>query len=139
MIRRHNVLCRVFALIAVLITLPLLLFYGQKKSEQKNESPPHHYPSYIQYSIDIPLSAVTLEKDDLSSKVISLSCHKQSKNKTLFNFSDYLPSNTKHLLCLASFICVLSYIATEGISLSRRYIIKYIQDQDGHKGFSFNV
>ncbi len=126
---------RILVFLTVLMILPLLVLWnGHPEHAGTSQKKIPFAASYTHLHADMLLSAVLHpEKDDLSAAVRLTKGHPSGKRSRFEKLHDLLLC-TAGLLPFGCCAFLFSCFAHTETGFSRRYILKYIHDQDGRKG-----
>ena len=126
---------RILVFLTVLMILPLLVLRdGHPEHAGTSQKKIPFAASYTRSHADMLLSAVLHpEEDDLSAAVRLTKGHPSGKRSRFERLHDLLLC-TAGLLSFGCYAFLFFCFAYTETGFSRRYILKYIHDQDGRKG-----
>lgn len=125
---------RFIALFAALLIFPLLAVRsGHPDLSGAAQKQNHFVISDIHAHADLALSAVLQTERESSPGVVRYTAGRSSGKYGRSLTLHYLLTAAAGLLTFGCYAFLISFFAKEETVFSRRYILKYIHDQDGHK------
>ncbi len=124
---------RVIALFTILFVSSLLVFNNYIDSSDISPVKSNCNIYNVNLSTEVAQPATVRIEDIISSNVVKYLNYNSSKKYEHPTYIYYLPNRNNCLLIIIYFAFLLSIISKADCLFSRKYILKYIHDQDGHK------
>lgn len=134
-----NICKRLMSVFTIFVLLPLLIFNERADTDGMARGNSSFDRCYSDYGAQIALPANIRIERILSSSSVKYSKYSPSKKYEHPVYIDYLLNRSSGLIALVCIAFLLSITAKAESVFSRKYILKYIHDQDGHKGISSDL
>lgn len=124
---------KVIALFTVIFILSLLVFNNYIDSPDISPVKSNCNSFNVNLSTEIAMPVTFRTEDTITSNVVKYLDYNSSKKYEHPTYIVYLLNRNYCLLMLICFAFLSAIIAKSDCIFSRKYILKYIHDQDGHK------
>ena len=130
--KRKNFKYRMLALFAALLLLPLM-FSAQSSVRVKDDSQ-NSLQVYDMLPCDFDCNVlIVTSKELLCTNNVRITRCEGLRSQYQPRCFDYCFKGNSCLICAAVLLYMIIYSSRRKLCLSRRFIIKFIHDQDGHK------
>ena len=130
---KNTVIHKIISALTALLLLPLLLTGNGIRDRHEHSSDQHHRPYSFSVSDDHALPVIVYAEEFTSAEPVRLSRSGIRKLPLQPEWFICFFNGAIRLITAALLLYVISTLMSVNIVPSRRYIIKYIHDQDGHK------